>query len=292
MKNRNVDNISIRGYSHLLSNKECQDSSISWRGKKYSAVIISDGHGGEKYYRSAKGSEIACGIGKDVISMFMEKIRSEIGLYNDLVGNATKREKMLLQLERSIIQRWNDEIEADLSSAPFEGDERFSALSDTDKESVTKTSAKAYGATFIAAVVAEKYFFILKLGDGNVCVLKDNVSQMFFGLSDELKDDQLQFNLTTSLCSSDADKEFKHCFVNTDKDHPEKNYHIDGLILTTDGIINSYTSEQAYLDFMGNIFSGYKEETLESAHAELKEFLPRLSEKGSGDDLTVGIIIK
>ena len=122
MKNRNVDNISIRGYSHLLSNKECQDSSISWRGKKYSAVIISDGHGGEKYFRSAKGSGIACGIGKDVISMFMEKIRSESGLYNDLVSNATKREKMLLQLERSIIQRWNDEIEADLSAAPFEGD--------------------------------------------------------------------------------------------------------------------------------------------------------------------------
>lgn len=286
MKNRNVDHISIRGYSHLLLNKECQDSSISWRGKKYSAVIISDGHGGEKYFRSAKGSGIACEIGKDVISMFMEKIRSESGLYNDLVDNATKREKMLSWLERSIIQRWNDEIEADLSFAPFEGDERFSALSDTDKESVTKTPVKAYGATFIAAVVAEKYFFILKLGDGNVCVLKDNASQMFFGLSDELKDGQLQFNLTTSLCSSDADKEFKHCFVNTDKDCP-----IDGLILTTDGIINSYTSEQAYLDFIGNIFSGYKEETLESAHAELKEFLPRLSEKGSGDDLTVGIII-
>lgn len=285
MKNRNVDHISIRGYSHLLSNKECQDSSISWRGKKYSAVIISDGHGGEKYFRSAKGSEIACGIGKDVISTFMEKIRSESGLYGDLVGNATKREKMFLQLERSIIQRWNDEIEADLSAVPFEDDERFFALNDTDKESVTKTPAKAYGATFIAAVVAEKYIFILKLGDGNVCVLKDNAPQLFFGLSDELKDNQLQFNLTTSLCSSDADKEFKHCFITTDK-----NYTIDGLILTTDGIINSYTSEQAYLDFMANIFSGYKEETLESAHAELAEFLPRLSEKGSGDDLTVGII--
>ncbi len=287
MKNRIVDNISIRGYSHLLSNKECQDSSISWCGKKYSVVIISDGHGGEKYFRSATGSEIACEVGKDVISTFMKKIRSESGLYNDLVGNATKREKMLLQLERSIIQRWNDEIEADLSAAPFEGDERFFALNDTDKESVTKTPAKAYGATFIAAVVAEKYFFVLKLGDGNVCILKDNAPQMFFGLSAELKDDQLQFNLTTSLCSSDADKEFKHCFVNTDKDYP-----VDGWILTTDGIINSYTSEQAYLDFMGNIFSGYKEEPLKSAHAELAEFLPRLSEKGSGDDLTVGIIFR
>ena len=283
MKNRNVDHISVRGYSHLLSNKECQDSSDSWRTKRYSAVIISDGHGGEKYFRSAKGSQTACRIGKELISSFIEKIRAE-RLCNDLITNATKRENMLLQLERAIIQRWNEEIEADLSTAPFESDERFAALSNADKESVTKTPAKAYGATFIAAVVAETYFFVLKLGDGNVCVLKDNVPQLFFGLSDELKDEELQFNLTTSLCSSDADKAFKHCFVNT------KKFPIGGLILTTDGIINSYTNEQAYLDFMGNIFSGYKEETRESAHAELSEFLPRLSEKGSGDDLTVGII--
>ena len=284
MKNRNVDNVSIRGYSHLLSNKECQDSSISWRGKKYSAVIISDGHGGEKYFRSAKGSGIACEIGKKLISSFIEKIHSE-KLCNDLISNATKREEMLSQLERAIIQRWNEKIEADLSASPFEADEKFAALNDADKDAVTKTPAKAYGATFIAAVVAETYFFILKLGDGNVCVLKDNAPHLFFGLSDELKDDELQFNLTTSLCSRAADKDFKHCFANMKKDYP-----IDGLILTTDGVINSYTSEQAYLDFMANIFSGYKEETRESAHAELEEFLPRLSEKGSGDDLTVGII--
>jgi serine/threonine protein phosphatase PrpC len=63
-----------------------------------------------------------------------------------------------------------------------------------------------------------------------------------------------------------------------------------GLILTTDGIINSYTSEQAYLDFIGNIFCGYKEECEKSARAELAEFLPRLSEKGSGYDLSVGVI--
>ena len=62
------------------------------------------------------------------------------------------------------------------------------------------------------------------------------------------------------------------------------------MVLTTDGVINSYTSEQAYLDFIGNIFQGYREETLEAAHNELAEFLPRLSEKGSGDDLSVGIV--
>lgn len=284
MKNRIVDNISVRGYSHLLAKKECQDSSISWQSKKYSAVIISDGHGGEKYFRSATGSKIACEVGKEIISSFMESIRKN-NLFGAFVNNVASREEMLFQLERAIIQRWNEEINAHFAASPFETDERFAALNDTDKKSVTQTPTKAYGATFIAAVVTQRYYFVLKLGDGNICLLHNNVPQLFFGLTNELNDDQLQFNLTTSLCSSDADKAFRHCFVGINKGNA-----IDGLILTTDGIINSYTSEQAYLDFMSNIFSGYKEETLESAHAELAEFLPRLSEKGSGDDLTVGII--
>ena len=286
MKNRNIDNISIQGYSHLLINKECQDSSISWRGKKYSAVIISDGHGGEKYFRSAKGSQIACEIGKEVISSFMDSVRTNNRLYVDFVLKPSKRrEELLSRLECSIIQRWNEAIASDIFNEPFEADVRFSLLSAEDKTYVTRTPAKAYGATFIAAVVAEKFFFVLKLGDGNVNVVKNGKPEFFFGLSNELEDDQLQFNLTTSLCSSNADKEFKHCFAD------DYSYGIiEGLVLTTDGIINSYTSEQAYLDFIGNVFDGYKEETLEAAHAELAEFLPHLSEKGSGDDLTVGII--
>ena len=280
-----VDNVSVRGYAHIFADKECQDSSISWQGKKYSAVIISDGHGGEKYFRSAKGSEIACSVGKEVISSFMESIRKN-NFYNFFIGKTAKREEMLFRLERAIIQRWNEEIAADLSSVPLEADERFCALNDEDKESVIKTPAKAYGATFIAAVVTDNYLFVLKLGDGDVCVLKGSIPKIFFGLADELKDDNLQFNLTTSLCGSDADKQFKHCFADLRNDKS-----FGGLILTTDGIINSYTSEQAYLDFIGNVFGGYKEERKKSARAELIEFLPRLSQKGSGDDLSVGIII-
>ena len=282
---RIADNISIRGYSHILADKECQDSSVSWQGKKYSAVILSDGHGGEKYFRSAKGSEIACVVGKEVISSFMESVRKN-DLYNLFVGKNTKRDEMLFWLERAVIQRWNEEIAADLSVRPFEADERFIALNDEDKKSVIKTPAKAYGATFIAAVVSDNYLFVLKLGDGNVCLINSGKPQLFYGSTDELKDDNLQFNLTTSLCGSDADKQFRHCFMNL---HNDKSF--GGLILTTDGIINSYTNEQAYLDFIGNIFCGYKEESVKSARAELAEFLPRLSEKGSGDDLSVGVII-
>lgn len=282
---KKADNVSIIGYSHELTGKECQDSSVSWQSEKYSSIIISDGHGGEKYIRSAKGSQFACSIGKYLISSFMDTLLSDNRLYDDFTLSPAKQDELLSRLERSIIQHWNQKVESDLNEFPIENDERYLLLSDKDKQSVLRAKAKAYGATFIAAVVAGNCFFILKLGDGNVCLRKRGKARLFYGEQNELEDDRLQFNLTTSLCSSEADKEFKHCFVNT-----KKFGSIGGLILTTDGIINSYPREQSYLHFIGNIFKSYKRNTKESAHSELSDFLPRLSKKGSGDDLTVGII--
>ena len=151
-----------------------------------------------------------------------------------------------------------------------------------------KSPVKAYGATFVAAVLTDSCFFVLKLGDGNACLLtRDLHAQLLNHLFPQLEDDELQFNLTTSLCNSDADVAFKHCFCRL-KDRRD----VQGLILTTDGIINSYQSEQAYLGFIENIFAGYREQQRKDAHADLAEFLPRLSEKGSGDDLSVAIICR
>ena len=52
--------------------------------------------------------------------------------------------------------------------------------------------------------------------------------------------------------------------------------------------------EKAKMDMrkIENIFAGYREQQRKDAHAELAEFLPRLSEKGSGDDLSVAIVCR
>lgn len=199
-----------------------------------------------------------------------------------------EREKMLSQLERSIIQHWHERVAADLADHPLDTDDRYRALEDGDRAALVISPVKAYGATFIAAVLTDSCFFVLKLGDGNACLLtRDLHAQLMNHLFPQLVDDELQFNLTTSLCNSDADVAFKHCFcrLNDRRD-------VQGLILTTDGIINSYQSEQAYLGFIENIFAGYREQQRKDAHAELAEFLPRLSEKGSGDDLSVAIVCR
>ena len=267
------DNISIRGYSHIKTDKECQDNSVSWQGTNYSGIIVCDGHGGDKYIRSSVGSSLACEIGKNNISLFMDKFEPD---------DARNIDTSLEQLERSIVSCWYSAVQSDYEAHPITEDERYQNLEDTDKTALVNNPVKAYGSTFIAAVKTDSYCFVLKLGDGNtVFMYSDGSSEM----PEELVDDDCMFNITTSLCNNDAALSFKHCFRTITKEND-----ITGIMLTSDGIINCYRSEEAYIGFMENAFYAYGEDETETAREELSGVLDRLSEKGSGDDLSLAII--
>ena len=280
MNDNKVANISIRGYSHVLGEKECQDNSISWQEKQYDAVIVCDVHGGDKYFRSAIGSRFACEAGKKMSSAFMDYV-----LNND--ETRINWDALLSQLEISIINEWNGLVERHFLDNPFESDARFEKLAEEDKRSLYSSYVKAYGSTFIAAVLTDKHLFVLKLGDGNVCIMNGQYKACLLDkIYHELSDDQLQFNLTTSLCNSDAAKSFKHCNV------PVKINRINGVLLSSDGVINSFATEEAYVAFVENVFRGFQDQKLKDAKRELEDFLPELSKKGSGDDLSIAVIME
>ena len=196
------------------------------------------------------------------------------------------RNEMFEQLTKAIIQEWNWAVESDCGGWPISDDSRFTSLTDAEKQDILHENSKAYGSTFIAAVLCDGFYFILKLGDGNACVWREETIEFAEDRSKALRDEQLQFNLTTSLCSSVADREFRYAFVKYPKNS------VRGIVLTTDGVINSYTSEEGYLHLMGNVFSSYMETDIKTAHDELECFLHTLSEKGSGDDLSVAVICR
>ena len=290
MKNRITDNISVRGFSHVRANIECQDSSLCWQTDTYSAAIVCDGHGGEKYIRSAIGSRSACEAGKERIGEFMQKIychrREERGINPRTIEWWLLKEhnydRMLCQLERSVIQDWTNRVLAHAEQHPLEEDERFAALSDADRHALTVTPVKAYGSTFIAAVVTDSFCFVLKLGDGNAVLIRNDGP---LEMPEELADDALQFNVTTSLCNSDADMAFRHCFRSFEESAP-----VTGVVLSSDGIINCYTRPEAFSAFIQNVYAAYGEEDTDAARDELEAALHQLSEKGSGDDMSVAIV--
>ena len=286
MKNYIIDNISICGFSHIRVNKECQDSSLSWKTDSYAAVIVCDGHGGEKYIRSADGSAIACEMGKRTIDEFMQSIYTKKMLSNAYSSdlNVGNYDKLLSQLERAIIHRWNEEVIHNYTDLPLENDERWKALSDSDKKALQRSPVKAYGTTFIASVLTKDFCFIIKLGDGNANLILNNKAVFS---PEELADDTLQFNVTTSMCNSDADVMFRHYFCEIADDSENT---VVGVLLSSDGVINCYRTEEAYHSFIENVYYAYGEDSVENAKAELIGVLNVLSERGSGDDLSIAII--
>jgi serine/threonine protein phosphatase PrpC len=92
------------------------------------------------------------------------------------------------------------------------------------------------------------------------------------------QDERLGFGVTTSLCDSDAADNFRHYYAKTAEG-------FEAVILCTDGVVDSFTPDsfprvnQKILDEMKN--------NKESAEAQLKEWLPILSERGSQDDASI-----
>lgn len=284
MKNYIIDNISIRGFSHIRANKECQDNSISWQTEDYAASIVCDGHGGEKYIRSAEGSALACEIGKKAIDEFMQNILSKKLFFNSYVSdlNSKNYDKLLSQLEKSIIHCWNEAVIDSYTKTPLNNDVNWNELSENDKKSLEKNPVKAYGTTFIASVITNLFCFVIKLGDGNANLIRSD--KRIFS-PDELADDALQFNMTTSMCNNEADLMFRHYYYDIAPDDLDI-----GIVLTSDGVINCFRSEEAYNSFILNVYDAYGEESVESAKEELENALQVFSERGSGDDLSIAII--
>ena len=280
-----ADSVSITGYSHLINNKECQDSSFSYNSGKIIINIVSDGHGGDKYFRSSMGSKFACEVGNKCIFDFSNALLKDHKLFNEFKEKKHKSDEMLSQLEKSIIHSWIEKVFDHFNKNPFIED-RFNMLTDGEKKNLLDNPIKAYGATFVSCFKINNLIIVMKIGDGNVCVLNEkNEIFMIEEIVSEMSDDMLAFNLTTSLCDSNPDIEFKHCVL----DEKCKN---KGILITSDGVVNSYKDYQSYKAFIKNIFLGYMEDELEKAHEDLKNFLPKISEKGSGDDLSVSLFVE
>ena len=74
------------GESHKSTNKPCQDCAYAEDSEQLSMAIVSDGHGGERYFRSQIGSKIAVDVTKEAIKFFVE--RTVLGdAYNVVVNH-------------------------------------------------------------------------------------------------------------------------------------------------------------------------------------------------------------
>lgn len=265
--------LTVIGASHIKNGTVCQDFSQSCEKTECRLVVVCDGHGGADYFRSDRGSKLAA-------VAFMDCMENPDLIAALSAAAAEKqRQSRMEQLIKSIIARWNSLVEQDMRQHPFDEDE-LSGVSEKARrryEAGERLQA-AYGTTLIGAVLAENFWLGLQIGDGK-CVAVSETGEFTQPIP---WDEECFLNVTTSLCDENAAKEFRFCFSRT---LPA------AVFIGSDGIDDCFAGDERLYDFYRVTLKSFAETDEETAIAQLKEYLPTLSEKGSGDDMSVGILV-
>jgi hypothetical protein len=179
--------------------------------------------------------------------------------------------------------KWREFVEKDVEENPFQESEMVNVSEKYKKrymaENISERRAeKAYGCTLIAYVVTENFSFGMQIGDGKCVVIDQNGS-----ISEPIPwDENCQMNITTSICDSDASDEFRF-FVTEEKP--------GAVFCGSDGIDDSYANVEEMYALYRSILKIIVENGIDVGKSEIKEYLPVLTKRGSGDDVSIALIM-
>lgn len=263
--------ISVQGASHIKNNKECQDASVSYSDETCSIIIVCDGHGGDDYVRSAVGSSLATKVTEKNVKNFIKTISAE--------DMRKDHKKLLKNLEASIINDWNEAVYAYNGQNPFT-EEELSIVSEKAKKKyiIDGDIESAYGTTVIAVAVTNEYWFGIHIGDGK-CVAINPEGKFSQPIP---WDEKCFMNVTTSICDSTALDNFR--------DFYSEKLPI-AVFIGSDGIDDSFTNNEQLNHLYKTVLYSFASNSFENAYEDFKDYLPRLSLKGSGDDMSVAAIL-
>ena len=254
--------LSVRGASHEEDGSCCQDSARVYISENFAVAAVADGHGSEKHFRSAAGSEMATRVAIRSLCDFEERNGGFPEVFRRSERNAARR------IAANMICGWNSEIAAHIRLLPL--NERERAVSEKHGGI---TNEVMYGATLIVACLFKGGCFGLQIGDGDLCALYRG------GMISPMPEDaKLVGNLTTSLCDNDAIDNFRYFY--TDRE-------FDGVMLSSDGLINSFLNVDDYLKFGQRVLSAVESDTVRP----LEEHLKTRSRCGSRDDISISALM-
>lgn len=288
-------NFSCQGESHIATGKVCQDYSYSNVYENGNAIaIVCDGHGGKRYFRSDTGAKIAAEVTEHKVKTFIEEVGLSLlksepftqhGTISEQITNqdfdkTSNIERAFRQLFCSIIYEWNAEVLAHATQNPISELEKEGLEERWIKEFEENVNLeKVYGCTLVVYAYTPEFWFAFQIGDGK-CFACDTTGNWIEPIP---WDERCFLNKTTSICDSSAIDEFRYC------------YEGNGLspiavILGSDGIDDSFGSEENQANFYVQILKSIATSGLDATLSEIKSTLPQLSKIGSQDDMSIAMI--
>ncbi|GAP94459.1 PP2C family serine/threonine-protein phosphatase [Leptolyngbya sp. NIES-2104] len=259
---------SIQGASHQRTGLVNQDAirceTLTIDQQQALMMVVSDGHGGQSYFRSHIGSAIAVKIAAKIV----------------------KQSRLLQQIDllpQQIVEQWRRSVMNHVSQHPFTAAEweRLEVQELWQGESrsqIEQDPTIAYGATLLMVVITKKFALYLQIGDGDIlCVHSDGTIQHPLP-----PDPRLMANRTISLCTPQVWKEGRFKLIET---------ALPAMILaSTDGYANSYATDEDFQQIGADYLRKIRKEGFDHVLANLPLILQETSRRGSGDDVTLGVM--
>ena len=277
-----ITGATVRGAIHQRRGSANQDA-ISWLAPERSAdcciLAIADGHGAPLHFRSHRGSRFAV---RTAITALRRFARSHAAVTEHAASDVTGSGS----LARDLVHAWRAQVSADIARRPlsaWEMDEVAAIVQPAAMERLAADPMLAYGSTLLAALFMPAFNLYLQIGDGNILVLDGEDAPAHAPMPG---DPRLIGDQTTSLCSAEAWRAMRMVT------HPVEPAQPSCVMLSTDGYVNSFESDQGLAQAAIDLCGIAREKGMLDLAISLPAWLRSTSDQGSGDDITVGLAVR
>ena len=255
---------SVRGASHIRTNKECQDSfRINTFDDGCVVIAVADGHGSNSCPYSKSGSTTAvntfCSIMGSLHESYSDKL-DELRTFLNREGE--------MSLAKSIEHEWKRRVVKNHSN------EKRDVVLDDGKKNLDAIYIQ-YGTTLMGLFIAQEYIFAFQLGDGDIQYITDTK------IEPVIQSDKILGVETHSLCKKNAWRSAISSVSNID------NVTSGLYMISTDGLSNSYLDNNEFSTACVDYYKLIKAHGTKKIEQYLPDWLSETSEKGCGDDITV-----
>ena len=284
---------SIKGSSHYDNGKPMQDWSehLYLEDCKADILLVSDGHGSEKHFRSDRGAKFAVEAAKEGLVEFLKNFnpvlpvetfrrRGVLGIKDSTHEDYTPHdeyERDFRQLFENIKFRWCEKVVKDWTeNAPLDKELNYPDMQGNTMDLSYYEKGRevvAYGCTLIAAVKTPHYWIAFQLGDGK-CISFHADGTWYEPIP---WDSRCFLNITTSLCHEGSES-FRYCYGNIE---------CPCLFIGSDGMDDSYMPLDKLAEFYGVVIRVVAEKGIEYTKEQLEKMMAVISEKGSHDDISI-----
>ncbi|MBN8564823.1 MAG: protein phosphatase 2C domain-containing protein [Leptolyngbya sp. UWPOB_LEPTO1] len=275
------DGKSIQGAAHQRTGLVNQDAihceTIEFEQQRMLLTAISDGHGGQSYFRSHVGADYAVRVSTSLL-------KQTISAWGH---DPIKLCQRVQDLPQQIVGQWRRSVIEHSQQYPFTSAE-WSKLQTQEllQQEISRSQLEddpsiAYGATLLLIFITEAFALYFQVGDGDIlCVQPDGTTEHPLPI-----DARLIANRTISLCTPQAWEEgrLRVCSV--------QEVPLPAMILaSTDGYANSYATDEDFFRIGIDYLQSVRTEGFDRVIANLPMILRETSYRGSGDDITLGMM--